>query len=122
MWLFVAEGNKEHPAALPIAYDRIRRISRAFAAGAAGGRMLHRFLWTLIKLGVASLVAGTILAQFGITTEQLMLRAGLTPERLAELIRLGLTWALPNLVLGSLVIVPVWFVVFLFRPPGPSSD
>ena len=33
-----------------------------------------------------------------------------------------MTWALPNLMLGALVIVPVWFVVYLFRPPRPRSD
>jgi len=25
-------------------------------------------------------------------------------------------------LLGSLVIVPVWFVLYLFRPPGRSSS
>ena len=33
--------------------------------------------------------------------------AGLSSDRLAELARAGLAWALPNLLLGSLVIVPV---------------
>jgi hypothetical protein len=47
---------------------------------------------------------------------------GLTPERLMELFRRGLTWALPNVLLGSLIIVPVWLVVFLFRPPGTRSE
>ena len=31
------------------------------------------------------------------------------------------TWALPNLLLGSLVIVPVWFLIYLFRPPGART-
>ena len=46
---------------------------------------------------------------------------GLTPDRVAELARQALTWALPNLMLGALVIVPVWFVVFLFRPPRRAA-
>jgi hypothetical protein len=25
-------------------------------------------------------------------------------------------------LLGSLVIVPIWFLVYLFRPPGRSSS
>ena len=33
-----------------------------------------------------------------------------------------MTWALPNLMLGALVIVPVWFLIYLFRPPRPRSD
>ena len=39
-----------------------------------------------------------------------------------ELARQGITWALPNLLLGSVVILPVWFLVYLFRPPRPRSD
>jgi hypothetical protein len=31
--------------------------------------MLHSFLRTLVKVAVASLIVGTILAHFGITTE-----------------------------------------------------
>jgi hypothetical protein len=48
--------------------------------------------------------------------------AGLSPERIEELAREGFAWALPNLLLGSLVIVPVWFLFYLFRPPGESRD
>jgi hypothetical protein len=71
---------------------------------------------------VASLIVGTILAHFGITADELMKTSGMSSDRLAELARAGLAWALPNLLLGSLVIVPVWFVLYLFRPPGESRD
>jgi hypothetical protein len=84
--------------------------------------MLARLLTTLIKVAVASLIVGTILAHFGITAEQILKEIGITPERLAELARQALAWALPNLLLGSLVIVPVWLVVYLFRPPGQRSE
>jgi hypothetical protein len=80
--------------------------------------MLHGFLRTLVKVAVASLIVGTVLAHFGITTEQLMREFGLSQDRIMELARQGLTWALPNLLLGSLVIVPVWLVIYLFRPPS----
>jgi hypothetical protein len=79
-------------------------------------------LKTLIKVLIASLIVGTILTHFGITTDQLMREAGMTPDRIADLGRQAASWALPNVLLGSLVIVPVWFLVYLFRPPGPSSD
>ena len=71
---------------------------------------------------VASLIVGTIMAHFGITAEQLMREAGLTPERVTELGQRAVAWALPNVLLGSLVIVPVWFLMFLFRPPGASRS
>ncbi|MEI7804993.1 MAG: DUF6460 domain-containing protein [Hyphomicrobiales bacterium] len=84
--------------------------------------MLHPILRTLVKVAIASLIVGTILAHFGITAEQLMREFGLSAERLQELARRGFDWALPNVLLGSLVIVPVWFLAYLFRPPGSSSS
>ncbi len=84
--------------------------------------MLHSFLRTLVKVAVASLIVGTILAHFGITTDQLIREFGLSQDRIMELARQGVTWALPNLLLGSLVIVPVWFVVYLFRPPRSERE
>jgi acetyl-CoA acetyltransferase len=84
--------------------------------------MFPTFVRTLVKVAVASLIVGTILAHFGITADLLMREFGLSQERIAELANRAMVWALPNLLLGSLVIVPVWFVVFLFRPPGASSE
>jgi acetyl-CoA acetyltransferase len=77
---------------------------------------------TLVKVAVASLVVGTIMAHFGITAEQLMREVGLSTERIQEYARQGFAWAWPNVLLGSIVIIPIWFVVFLFRPPGKSSS
>lgn len=84
--------------------------------------MFSRLTRTMIKVLVASLIVGTILAHFGLTTDQLMQVAGLSPARLGDLAREGLAWALPNLLLGSLIIVPVWFLFYLFHPPGESRD
>jgi putative exporter of polyketide antibiotics len=84
--------------------------------------MLFRLLTTLVKIAVASLIVGTILAHFGITAEQLLKEVGLTPERMGELARHALAWAMPNLFLGALIILPVWVVVALFRPPGRRTD
>jgi hypothetical protein len=84
--------------------------------------MVHGFVRTLVKLAVASLIVGTIMTHFGITPDKLMQEFGVSQERLVDLARQGLTWAMPNLLLGALVIVPVWFVVYLFRPPRPHSD
>ena len=84
--------------------------------------MVQDFVHTLVKLTIASLVVGTAMTHFGVTPEKLVGAFGLTPERALELAQQGMTWALPNLTLGALVIVPVWFVVYLFRPPRARSD
>jgi len=87
-----------------------------------GLRMLHPLMRTLVKVVVASLVVGTVMAHLGITVDKVMRETGMSPERIQEYARQGFDWAWPNVLLGSLVIVPIWFVVFLFRPPGKRSS
>ena len=47
----------------------------------------------------------------------MLAKAGLTPERVVQLIQEALSWALPNMLLGSMIIVPVWCVAYMLRPP-----
>ena len=84
--------------------------------------MLNRLTRTLVKVVVASLIVGTILGHFGITTNELINAAGLSSERIEEFAREGVAWALPNLLLGSVVILPLWFLLYLIRPPDESRD
>jgi hypothetical protein len=84
--------------------------------------MVHALLRTILKITVASLLVGTVLSHFGITADRIMQEAGVSPQRLAELAERALTWALPNLSLGLLIILPMWFLAYLFRPPGARSD
>ena len=84
--------------------------------------MFHPLIRTLVKVAVASLIVGTILTHFGITAEMLIKESGLSYERIEELARRGLSWAAPNLLLGAMVILPVWFLFYLFRPPGRSGS
>lgn len=84
--------------------------------------MVHDLVRTLGKLTIASLIVGTVMTHFGVTPDKLTGAFGLTPERAVELAQQGMTWALPNLTLGALVIVPVWLVIYLFRPPRPRSE
>ncbi|MGC2122040.1 MAG: DUF6460 domain-containing protein [Xanthobacteraceae bacterium] len=76
----------------------------------------------MVKVLIASLILGTVLDHFGIRTSELIRTAGLSPDRIEDLARQGVAWALPNLLLGALVIVPVWFLFYIFRPPGESRD
>lgn len=84
--------------------------------------MVQGLVRTFVKVAVASLIVGAILAHFGITIDMLMRDAGFSPERVEELARKGVAWALPNMVLGAVIIVPVWFIAFILRPPGRSSE
>jgi hypothetical protein len=39
-----------------------------------------------------------------------------------DMARRGLSWAAPNLLVGAMVILPVWFPLYLFRPPGGQKQ
>lgn len=74
-------------------------------------------LSTLIKIGIASLITGVILTKLDLSADQILLELGMTPENVMTHMEQGFKWAMPNVILGSMVIVPVWLVVYLFRPP-----
>jgi Family of unknown function (DUF6460) len=84
--------------------------------------MFHPLIRTLVKVAVASLIVGSVLAHFGITADMLLKESGMSMERVQDLARRGIAWAGPNLLLGAMIILPVWFVIYLFRPPGRSSS
>ncbi len=79
------------------------------------------FLSGLIKLLVVSLITGMILSAMNLSAETVLAHVGLTTERLA-LLQNGVSWAFPNIILGTMVILPIWLVVFLLTPPrGPGG-
>lgn len=80
--------------------------------------MLHPLIRSLIKVVIASLIVGTILNHFGITPNQIVQEFGLSYDKLEDWARRGFAWAVPNTLLGLMVILPVWFLLYLFRPPG----
>lgn len=75
------------------------------------------FLLSILKLLIVSLIVGAGLTYLNISAADLLARIGMTPERVGELIVQGFRWAVPNVMLGSMVVLPVWVLMFLFRPP-----
>ena len=72
---------------------------------------------TIAKISIASILTGLVLAKLNLSAEQILAELGMTPENIIKMVEGAMTWAVPHLILGSMVIVPVWLVVFLFRPP-----
>tara|TARA_R110002012_G_scaffold7936_4_gene36957 strand:+ start:88458 stop:88718 length:261 start_codon:yes stop_codon:yes gene_type:complete len=81
------------------------------------GQIMLRLLSALVKIGLASLVTGAALSALNLSAAELLAEIGLTPDRVFGLLQEGAAWAIPNIVLGSMVIVPIWFVTYLLRPP-----
>ncbi|MCF6321627.1 MAG: DUF6460 domain-containing protein [Rhizobiaceae bacterium] len=78
---------------------------------------MFRLISTFIKIAIASLITGAILTRLDLSAEEILLELGLTPETVMVWVDEGMRWAVPNILLGSMVIIPVWLVVYLFRPP-----
>lgn len=78
---------------------------------------MFQFLSTIFKIAVASLFLGAVLSLFEITAADLLANVGMTPESVWEQASRAIDWAIPNIILGSLIVVPVWIVIYLFRPP-----
>ena len=70
-----------------------------------------------MKVAIASLITGAILRFLDLSAEDVLLELGVTPDNFMKWMEQGIQWAVPNIILGSMVIVPVWLVVYLFRPP-----
>jgi len=83
--------------------------------------MLQSLLRTAVKVAVASLIVGTILGHFGITLNRLTEAFGLSAERIEATIQQSIAWVLPNITLGAIIIVPVWVLAYILRPPGPTA-
>ena len=78
---------------------------------------MFRLISTLIKICIASLATGMVLHRLDLSADEVLVELGLTPDTVMGAVERGVIWAMPNIILGSMVIVPVWLVVYLFRPP-----
>jgi hypothetical protein len=78
---------------------------------------LLRFASAFLKILLVSLVTGAGLSAFDVTAADILTEIGLTPENVLDMLQRGAAWAIPNIVLGSMVIVPIWLVIYLLRPP-----
>ncbi len=78
---------------------------------------MFQVLMITSKIIFASLIVGAGLSLFDVTANDVLSKAGLTPQEVGELLTKGVEWALPNIMLGSMVIVPIWVLTFMLRPP-----
>ena len=70
---------------------------------------MMRVISALVKIGLASLITGAVLSALNLSAAELLAEIGLTPDRVFTALQEGAAWAIPNIVLGSMVIVPIWF-------------
>ncbi len=79
--------------------------------------MVLRLISTVVKIVIASLIVGVILAYLDISPEAVLRDVGLTPGDIVSYLDRSMRWAVPHIIIGAIVTVPVWLVIYLFRPP-----
>ncbi len=81
---------------------------------------ISRLLSSLGKVLFASLITGTVLAALGISTKDIFPGWAGEIDKLTDAIELALNWAViysvPNILIGAIIIVPVWFILIAFGP------
>ena len=81
---------------------------------------MYPFLSTLIKIAVFSLLVGAGLSFVNISAQDILGTVGLSPIQLWIYMIEFRDWAIPNMILGAFIVVPVWLVIYLFQPPRSS--
>lgn len=79
--------------------------------------MIYNTLSTLVKFILVAVFIGAVLNEFNISTDEVLADVGLTPTHIMQVLREGIDWALPHFILGALVLIPIWLIIFLLKPP-----
>ncbi len=75
------------------------------------------FLSTFFKIAVISLLVGACLSFVNITAQDILGSVGMSPLELWIYLLEFRDWAIPNMILGAFIVVPIWLVIYLIRPP-----
>jgi uncharacterized protein DUF6460 len=78
---------------------------------------VYQFLSTLFKIAVISLLVGAALSFINVSAEDILGSVGLSPVQLWIYLLDFWDWAVPNMILGAFIVVPIWVVIYLLRPP-----
>jgi len=79
-------------------------------------------LGVVIRLILLSIVVGIVLSALGITPANLFQRLDILLRRLYDLGFGSFEWIFQHLVLGAMIVVPVWFIARLFGVIGAKSS
>ena len=75
--------------------------------------MENRVVATIVKLAIISLLVGFALAFFGIDPKNLVTSLGSTVVEIYEVILRFLQWAMKYILMGAVVVVPIWLIFYL---------
>ncbi|MBO6782929.1 MAG: hypothetical protein JJ899_06615 [Alphaproteobacteria bacterium] len=70
---------------------------------------------TLLKLFFLSLVVGIVLSVLDVEPESLLGAVGGTAESIFDALVAALEWAVPFVLIGAVVVVPIWIILAALR-------
>tara|TARA_B100001964_G_C13912717_1_gene456641 strand:- start:166 stop:471 length:306 start_codon:yes stop_codon:yes gene_type:complete len=77
--------------------------------------MQSSFVSTVIKLAIGSLLLGMLLAAFSISPQELLENLGGTVVGIFNVLASMLEWAVQYILLGAVVVIPIWLVLYAWR-------
>jgi uncharacterized protein DUF6460 len=80
--------------------------------------LLYNALAALVKFTIASVAIGATLSVLDIRAADVLTDMGVTPDKMRVVLSDAVDWALPHFMLGAMVIIPIWLVLFLLKPPS----
>lgn len=80
--------------------------------------MNRTFGRTVARLVVLSLIVGLILSFFDISPQGLLRNMGATVEKIFSLVATFIEWSLSYILIGAIVVVPIWLILWLVRAAG----
>lgn len=70
---------------------------------------------TVIRIFLASLAVGLVLSVLNITPQKLLGSLGGTAEQIFEIGVSAVEWAVPFVLVGAVVVIPLWLLRLLWR-------
>ena len=70
---------------------------------------------TIVRILLLCLVVGLVISVFGISPEGILSLLGTTAERIFLTVAGVVQWAVPYMLIGAVVVIPIWVVVYIFR-------
>ena len=77
--------------------------------------MPHNLGGTLLKLFILSVIVGIVLSVFNIDPEKLLGSIGGTVESIFNVLVDALEWAVPFVLIGAVVVIPIWLILAALR-------
>jgi len=77
--------------------------------------MPKNILPTVFKLAIGSLILGLLLSMFSVSPRKLLEGLGSTALEIFDIVAGILEWAVEYILLGAVVIIPIWLVVVAWR-------